>query len=177
MRPVKIYKGPSVSTSIDSNEGAELTEVGRDENSSKDDCASSSKSSSSCSESVSDSDTEGLIVGFGMESTAPWRIPLIQNYMHQTEVSDSECRNLLGSRRGLLMSSHFCAMDRRTNASSACIYDNGAGFIVNEDGVNYVVGVLSLVTNMCRPQFPNMYTRVSDYTEWIEQYLELWAAQ
>lgn len=143
MRPVQIYKGPSASTFIDSNEG--------------------------------DSDIEGLIVGFGMVSTAPWSIPIIQNYMHQTEVSDSECRNLLGSRRDLLMSSHFCAMDRRTNASSACIYDNGAGFIVNEDGVNYVVGVLSLVTNMCRPQFPNMYTRVSDYTEWIEQYLELWA--
>lgn len=110
-----------------------------------------------------------------MISTEPMiRLNFLKN-MHQTQIENNECLNLLGSRRNVLMSSHFCALDRENDASG-CIYDQGAGFIVTEDGINYVVGVLSLVTHMCRPQFPNMYTRVSDYTDWIQDTLDLWDA-
>lgn len=106
--------------------------------------------------------------------TEPWTFDYSLTYMHQTVIPNDECRTLLGSRASLLQDSHFCAMDRERNAS-ACLYDTGAGFVVNENGINYVLGVLSVVSHMCRPQYPNLYTRVSEYKEWIEMYLELWA--
>lgn len=93
--------------------------------------------------------------------------------MHQTVIKASECRSRLGTRSSILMDSHFCAMDQE-NLASGCIFDQGNGFIISEDGFNVIVGVLSLVTNMCRPQFPTIYTRVSDYIELIEHFVQLW---
>lgn len=115
----------------------------------------------------------GLVQGFGYTDHALLEIAIILKNMVQIGIAKAECQDLLGSRSSIVTESHFCAIDRIDNAS-ACVFDNGNGFIVNANNINYVVGVLSLVTNMCRPEFPALYTRVGDYTEWIDDYLELW---
>lgn len=132
----------------------------------------SSINSSSGSQSDVDQDITGIVESFGIIGTEPMELADSLKVMTQTVIDNTECRSLLeGARSTLLMDSHFCAID----AASACMFDSGYGFIVNQEGVNYLVGVLSLFTNMCRPQFPTMYTRVSDYTEFLEHYLQLWA--
>lgn len=124
-------------------------------------------------ENIAQQRMEGLIQGFGITDTQEMEMALILKNMIQTVIPDVECRDILRSRSGIWTETHFCAIDRVGNAS-ACIFDEGNGFIVNREGVNYVVGVLSLITNMCRPEFPALFTRVSDYLGWIEYFMELW---
>lgn len=75
---------------------------------------------------------------------------------------------MLQERAELVTASHFCAMDE-INHSSLCEGDMGAGFIMEIDGVKTVVGVGSIVTNMCHHTFPTIFTRVSDYVDWIKE--------
>lgn len=135
--------------------------------------SSSQSKSESSSDDVNLEGIEGIIKGFGAISTEPISTSSVQKSMNQTVISDAICRNRLGTRSGVLTANHFCAIDEVNNAS-ACMYDSGNAFVLTEDGTLYVAGVLSIVTNMCRPQFPALYTRVDSFIPWIEEYLELW---
>lgn len=110
----------------------------------------------------------GDVFGFGwaLDDTGVWRENQILYTFQTSWISDTQCRELLGSRAGLVSATHFCAEDYFETAS-VCHGDNGTGFVMFIDGVYYVTGVLSVYTNMCNPTYPAMYTRVAFFAQWI----------
>lgn len=72
----------------------------------------------------------------------------------------------LGSRAHLVTRSHYCAIDDE-NFSSLCVGDLGSGFVLSIDGKYSIVGVASVITNMCNNKFPAIYTYVAPYIDWI----------
>lgn len=117
-------------------------------------------------------DTEVFIHGFGYDSVEPsWNQVEIVQKSNQRVLSDLDCSSQLGPFGQALTSSHFCAKDI-VDGSSICNKDIGGGLIViDEFGQNVIVGVASFFTNMCRPEFPAVYTRVSPYGDWIRENL------
>lgn len=176
MHPVQLHRGGR--SESDSNSKSQSTSSSSSSFSSSSSSSSSSESNSSPKSESSSAEiiegTRGIIKGFGYTSTDLSAPAIVLKFMHQEVISQLECRSLLGSRGSILTDSHFCAIDR-LEAASACVLDNGNGFVVVEDDVKYVIGILSIITNMCRPQFPAMYTRVNEYTGWIDDWLELWS--
>lgn len=114
--------------------------------------------------------TQGQVTGFGAMATEPFEFPDKVQSMFQTVISIEECREMLGPLGSLLQTDHFCAINHMDQAT-ACNFDEGNGFVVSHEGVNYVVGVLSFITNMCRPQYPVVYTKLQMYSSWINSYL------
>lgn len=84
-----------------------------------------------------------------------------------------ECQRLLGDNGRLVTKDHFCAIDP-DGLRTGCNFDQGGGFIVEYEGVRYLTGVMSLITNMCRPQFPIMYMRLQGYYSWLWDYVSAW---
>lgn len=96
--------------------------------------------------------------------------------MTQAVITKEECQERLGTRSFILTDSHFCAIDLVNNAT-ACNSDSGNGFVYENEfnGDSVLVGVTSLFTHMCRPQFPVLYTKISLYTEWILMHVNIWS--
>lgn len=117
--------------------------------------------------------SEGYVTGFGATSTEPFIFPDLLQSMTQKVIPNEECHELLGDNGQLVTSNHFCAMNRDTNATS-CTFDEGNGFIGENEGVQCVMGVLSFYINMCRPQFPVVYTRLRGYHDWIWDQVLAW---
>lgn len=110
----------------------------------------------------------GDIVSFGW---TPYGSNWVQNdrklSFQSSWVDDRTCAALLGDRAEVLADTHFCAKDY-FESTSVCHGDLGAGFVMYIDSVHYLTGVLSVVTNMCNPAVPAMYTRVAPYANWID---------
>lgn len=115
----------------------------------------------------------GFVNGFGAISTEPFVLSITMKTMNQVVIAEEHCRTMLGSREFVLPFTHFCAIDP-THEASACLYDNGNGFIGYVDDVPYVFGVMSIITNMCRPQFPVLYQPIGDFNAWIDSIIGEW---
>lgn len=107
----------------------------------------------------------GLASGFGLrfDDSRGW----VLNFDKQTGqfrvIDEGSCRSALGVQQEAIASSHFCT----ENAASMCFGDIGNGLTLEVDGVETLVGVVSVITNMCHVSYPVMYTQVSLYTWWI----------
>lgn len=116
----------------------------------------------------------GLVNGFGAISTEPFVLSNPMQTMNQVVIDEESCRTMLGSRESILPFTHFCAIDPNMEAS-ACVHDNGNGFIGHIDEVPYVFGVMSIITNMCRPQFPVLYQPIGPFNGWIDLIISQWS--
>lgn len=56
--------------------------------------------------------------------------------------------------------------------ASICYGDHGSGLTLFIDGVNTLVGVVSVFTNMCHRNYPTVFTKVGSYTEWINSMVD-----
>lgn len=116
----------------------------------------------------------GVVQGFGAIATEPFVLPITMKTMQQVVIAEESCRSMLGTREAVLPFTHFCAIDPDREAA-ACLYDNGNGFIGYADGIRYVFGVASIITNMCRPQFPVLYQPIASYNGWIDLTVSQWS--
>lgn len=64
----------------------------------------------------------------------------------------------------------FCAGGARSGGQDACQGDSGGPFLVTRDGVVIVAGLVSYGEGCGRSGVPGVYTRVSHYTDWINEY-------
>lgn len=109
----------------------------------------------------------GLASGFGLrlDGSRGW----VLNFDKQTGqfrvIDEGSCQSALGVQQEAIASSHFCT----ENGDSLCFGDIGNGLTLDMDGVETLVGVVSVITNMCHVTYPVMYTQVSLYTEWIQE--------
>lgn len=62
----------------------------------------------------------------------------------------------------------FCAGGARSGGQDACQGDSGGPLLVTRDGVVIVAGLVSYGEGCGRSGVPGVYTRVSNYTDWIK---------
>lgn len=66
----------------------------------------------------------------------------------------------------MISSSHFCT----ENMARMCFGYLGSGLVMQRnDGEQLLMGVASVITNMCHDAFPVMFTQVDKYKDWIQQ--------
>lgn len=76
------------------------------------------------------------------------------------------CRATLGVREDVISRSHFCT----ENTARMCFGYLGSGLVMQRaNGEKLLVGVASVITNMCHDEYPVMFTEVDKYKEWIRE--------
>lgn len=114
---------------------------------------------------------EGVIAGFGLrqDPVRGWTL----NFLKQTGVvrvmHRDYCKLRLEHRQELISPTHFCT----DNSPSICFGHIGNGLTVEIDKVETLVGVVSVITNMCYPRYPVMFTEVGLYLDWIRENIQL----
>lgn len=113
---------------------------------------------------------QGIVSGFGMKQQGDsW----VMNHRKQTgyfrRIDDDLCAAQL-ARNGVTVTPHwnFCAKGVE-HVASICYGDSGSGMTVYIDEVNTIVGVVSVFTNMCHPDYPALFTKVAPYYDWIKE--------
>ena len=64
---------------------------------------------------------------------------------------------------------HLCAL----GLGRPCTGDSGAGLIVEQHGVHYVIGVVSGGAIDCDGEVPGYYASVKTYVRWIDSFIRL----
>jgi len=80
-------------------------------------------------------------------------------------VSNSSCNSAYGN----ITSNMLCA-GYTSGGRDSCQGDSGGPLVFQSQGQFYQVGVVSFGNGCARPNYPGVYTRVSQYTDWIAQY-------
>jgi len=83
-----------------------------------------------------------------------------------TKISESLCRAYWGN---CINSGHICVHGGR-DKTGACMGDSG-GPMMCGSGHDILAGVTSWGENTCSGDYPSVYTRVSSYLPWMQQYI------
>lgn len=107
------------------------------------------------------------MAGFGLKQNEDrsWSLNFDKQIGSFAVMSENACRSGLGDMRNLITGDHFCT----DNLDRMCYGDIGNGITMIVDGVETLIGVVSIITNMCHPAFPVLFTEVEPYVEWIEE--------
>ncbi|XP_077399431.1 ovochymase-1 isoform X2 [Vanacampus margaritifer] len=81
-----------------------------------------------------------------------------------TLVEHAECK--AGWGRGLVDDAHVCA---DSVASAACLGDSGAPLFCQKHSTYFLFGLLTWGSRKCDPNKPAIFSKVADYTSWIEE--------
>lgn len=109
----------------------------------------------------------GVVSGFGLfeHESRGWTLNLAKQTGEFRVIDDASCRTALGDQQEVISPTHFCS----DNYPRMCFGDIGNGLTMDLDGVQTLVGIVSVITNMCHASYPVMYTQVSMYLEWIQE--------
>lgn len=84
-------------------------------------------------------------------------------------MADKYCRRSALSSSGFIWNEHFCADFLRKDPAKACSGDLGGALICIENNQPVIFGVTSLADHCGEEDNPAVYTKLSQYTQWIEQ--------
>lgn len=78
---------------------------------------------------------------------------------------NEDCEGLYrdGNRPRTIASTQLCA-GKRTGGVDSCWADSGGPLVTNDE---VLIGIVSTGIGCARPGFPGIYTRVSEFTNWI----------
>lgn len=110
----------------------------------------------------------GVVSGFGLRKDAirGWTLNFLKQTGSFRVIDRRRCQDGLGEQQGVISETHFCT----DNENRLCFGDFGSGLTVGEvNGVPVLMGIVSVITNMCHGTYPVLYTRVALYTQWIQQ--------
>merc|ERR1719309_596147 len=122
------------------------------------------------SQDIDDSDAgydaeECVISGWGYTSVSPrYTSPDVLQETSTRILSNNECASMWGSR--YIAKGHVCIMDGQ---SSACMGDSGGPLVCRRSASDpfRLVGVTSWGSSRCVLDHPGVYTRVSQYYDWV----------
>lgn len=104
---------------------------------------------------------EGLITGFGEQSSPGTRSPMLRQGFVRI-IDDKKCKAFFN----LTTPNHFCAQNT-INHSNICTSDIGGSLTIQIERREILVGISSLILQYCSDAEPSAYTRISVYREWI----------
>ncbi|XDV13461.1 hypothetical protein PO909_001861, partial [Leuciscus waleckii] len=111
--------------------------------------------------------TESWVTGWGVLQEGSTQIPdLLQEVMIPI-VSNSDCNNDYGG----ITSNMICA-GLTKGGKDSCQGDSG-GPLVSKNSPQWIqCGIVSFGQGCAQPNFPGVYTRVSQYQDWINSYMD-----
>ena len=123
--------------------------------------------------------TSARVVGWGADeydnsTDQATSFPTILQEADTRVVSNQDCADAYTSASTEIDDTHICAQEPGVGV---CVADSGGPLLVLENGLagggsNFVqVGITSFGIGCADPDFPGVFTRVSEYTEWIEENL------
>ncbi|XP_050421380.1 serine protease filzig-like [Adelges cooleyi] len=114
---------------------------------------------------------KGSVIGWGITSFPMGDPSPILQKLTVEVLSNFQCARLIGDHVGLGM---LCAA--APSLQGTCFGDSGGPLTMQRDtGQNVLIGVVSYGVTGCaiRPAFPDLYTRISEYTKWIDVSLSM----
>lgn len=119
----------------------------------------------SCNYTVSDIST--LIAGTGLTNDVDGKLSSSLQWTNLTTISNERCTKLFSSIASI-KSSNLCGIGGPKQG--ACHGDSGTALIREINGMQIQIGVVSWgLLHGCERGFPNVFTRISSYTDWIKQ--------
>ena len=120
-------------------------------------------------------DRYGTVIGWGVNAYGyyPGRddvAPTDPQYQQKAQMyilPSSKCAQLIGS--GHATPGKICIYDDKNAKKGVCSGDSGGPLVVVENGFYVQVGIASYIVPPCGAQNPSVYTRVTNYKNFIEQ--------
>ena len=75
----------------------------------------------------------------------------------------------------LILPSHVCVGDRKEGKTGSCNGDSGGPLSCRVNGEWKLAGVTTWGVFNCDPAFPSVYTKVSDYIDWINHVINIYS--
>ncbi|KAM3614069.1 uncharacterized protein V6R79_009549 [Siganus canaliculatus] len=119
----------------------------------------------------------GMLSGFGIMAFYPPRIPKQLQYVQlpvvEQEVCHSSVEKLMKTRNNIprLTGNMFCA-GLPEGGRDSCLGDKGGPFALEDDGRFWAAGIVSWGVDCGQQGTFGVYTRVSNYLDWIRQTVE-----
>lgn len=107
------------------------------------------------------------VSGWGVMSEGEGTISNVLNAVDIPVVSYQECRAAYGQR---VNQDHVCA-GLKLGGKDSCQGDSGGPLVRRRNGLAELVGIVSFGYGCARPDNPGVYTKVSNYIDWIQKNL------
>ncbi|KAL7860575.1 hypothetical protein AOLI_G00169240 [Acnodon oligacanthus] len=94
----------------------------------------------------------------------------IPQYLQEVEVPVVTNRNCAASYGSSVITSNMICAGLAEGGKDSCQGDSGGPMVIKQDSGWTQVGIVSFGYNCAEPNFPGVYTRVSQYQNWINAY-------
>lgn len=110
-------------------------------------------------------DTKVLIAGTGLTDDVNKKLSTSVQWINSTIISNEKCSKWFSS----IAASNICTIGKQKYG--ACHGDSGTALIRDANSSQLQIGILSWgARNRCELGYPSVFTRISDYIDWIEQH-------
>jgi len=112
------------------------------------------------------------VAGWGVtKEDATERPPLQLHKLRVPVVSNEACRNVSGLKSYLITSRMLCAGDPN-GGQDACQGDSGGPLMLRKRGRWVQIGIVSWGVGCARPNTYGLYTRLTEFLDWIQENFE-----
>ncbi|XP_032225526.1 chymotrypsinogen B isoform X2 [Nematostella vectensis] len=105
------------------------------------------------------------LTGWGRQVDSSGPLPDILQQARIPIASHEDCKRKYGS--GIYSYTHLCAGEAKPNAAGACQGDSGGPLVCERNGQWTLYGVVSFGAGNCEVTSYTVYTKVSNYLDWI----------
>jgi len=111
-----------------------------------------------------------VLTGWGRNNRANNNLPTILQEMETTVITRQDCQDKIQSHGGdfkewFIVDSHICFYN---SAATACHGDSGGPAVCKKNGKWVLAGLTSGGNPYCAAGFPDIYTRVSEFRDYIK---------
>jgi len=112
-------------------------------------------------------DSLATVIGYGLLKENAWSGPGKLFHVNVPVVANTDCQAVYGD--DSIIGSMLCA-GYPEGGKDSCQGDSGGPLVVyNSDKVPHLAGIVSWGNGCARPNFYGVYTRVSDFVDWIDE--------
>ena len=106
------------------------------------------------------------VIGWGVEDFSSDTASDVLQEVDVDVYTSEQCNSHFSNVTGRITSNMFCGY---REGKDACRGDSGGPFVLNKDGLNYEIGIVSWGIDCAKPGNPGVYTKLINYLSWIEQ--------
>ncbi|XP_051744607.1 trypsin I-P1-like [Ctenopharyngodon idella] len=121
--------------------------------------------------SVFSAGTESWVTGWGTLQSGDTDLPNTLQEVMIPIVSNSDCYKAYGGINISITSNMICAGLLNKGGKDSCQGDSGGPMVSKKDSLWIQSGIVSFGKGCALPKYPGVYTRVSQYQNWIKSYM------